>query len=62
MRESGHKGNRIAAILCGWFGPDAGRPGGPSAYVEFEQDSMGHWYARPVGIDTEGSKRRCRAA
>jgi hypothetical protein len=43
------KGNCLSALLKGWFGPDAGAPGGINAYVRIEQRG-GKWYATPEGI------------
>lgn len=45
----GDRTNRIGDVLRAWFGPDAGRPGGPAAYVVLEC-KQGRWYARPEGV------------
>jgi hypothetical protein len=44
-----NKGNVLDRILKGWFGPDAGAPGGGvSAYVRIEKRG-GKWFAAPEG-------------
>lgn len=47
--RAGDKANCLDSLLKGWFGPDAGAPGGGvSAYVTIEQRN-GVWFAFPNG-------------